>query len=111
MEFTIVDYSDTINPGIICYDYTNGETTPNQLILTGGITSTEPTIVLGTQINHDFIKGGKYRIEYTASTLKVYENDVLLASASNVVGFPTRFELHTSNIRFAIVKDLRVKAL
>jgi hypothetical protein len=77
----------------------------------GGTPDTSTCYVLDTRLNRDFIKGGKYRIEYTSSTLKVYENDVLLGSATNNVGLPTRFEFHTSSNRWAIYKDLKVKPL
>ena len=110
VEFTVVDYSNTYDMAIIIYAYTNGETTPNQKILTGGSSVASEWYALGT-INHNLIKGGKYRIEYTSSTLKVYENDVLLGSATNNVGLPTRFEFHTSSNRWAIYKDLKVKPL
>ena len=110
VEFTVVDYSSTRDMAVIVYAYTNGETTPNQKILTGGSSVASEWYALGT-INHNLIKGGKYRIEYTSSTLKVYENDVLLGSATNNVGLPTRFEFHTSSDRWAIYKDLKIKPL
>ena len=92
------------------YQYTNGETTPNQEIMNSGNSSSRPT-VLGTQVSHDLIKGAVYKIEYN-TTLKVYEDDTLLASASNNVGFPTRFEWHMgANSRYVIYKDLKVKPL
>jgi hypothetical protein len=111
VEFTVADYSSTRDMAIIVYAYTNGETTPNQQILTGGSTVASDWKVLGSTIDHNMIKGGVYRIEYTNSTLKVYENDVLLGSASNNVGLPTRFEFHTSSNRWAIYKDLKIKPL
>ena len=68
--------------------------------------------VLENTISHAMIKGGVYKIEYTDSTMKVYENDTLLASATNNVGLPTRFEFHMgANSRYAIYKDLKVKPL
>jgi hypothetical protein len=111
VEFTVADYSSTRDMAIIVYAYTNGETTPNQKILTGGSTVASDWIVLGSTIDHNMIKGGVYRIEYTNSTLKVYENDVLLSQATNTVGLPTRFEFHTSSNRWAIYKDLKIKPL
>lgn len=113
VEFTISDYYATnlgSYPPVIVYQYTNGETTPNQvLLMLWNATSFD---ALGTRINHALIKGGVYKIEYTDSTMKLYENDTLLASASNDVGLPTRFEYHMgANGRYAIYKDLKVKPL
>lgn len=113
VEFTISDYyASNLGqyPPVIIYQYTNGETTPNQvLLMLWNATSFD---ALGTRINHALIKGGVYKIEYTDSTMKLYENDTLLASASNDVGFPTRFEFHMgANGRYAIYKDLKVKPL
>lgn len=111
VEFTIADYSDTKNSAIIIYAYTNGETTPNQAILMGGTNTATGRKVFNTQLDHDLIKNTPYRIEYTSSTIKVYENNTLLGSASSSVGLPTRFEFHTSTERWAIYKDIKVKAL
>lgn len=112
VEFTISDYyASNLGkyPPIVVYQYTNGETTPNQvLLLLWNGTSFD---ALGTRINHALIKGGVYKIEYD-STMKLYENDTLLASASNDVGFPTRFEFHIgANERYAVYKNLKVKPL
>ena len=112
VEFTISDYyASNLGqyPPVIVYQYTNGETTPNQvLLILWNATSFD---ALGTRINHALIKGGIYKIEYD-STMKIYENDPLLASASNDVGLPTRFEWHMgANGRYAIYKDLKVKPL
>lgn len=112
VEFTVSDYSNNSYAGIIVYAYTNGETTPNMVILMGGTSKTTDRKVFNTQLDHDLIKGGKYRIEYTSSTIKVYENNTLLGQASNTVGLPTRFEWHTgANSRYAIYKDIKVKPL
>ena len=113
VEFTLVDYESSnygSAPPVIVYQYTNGETTPNQKILiTWDSTSFD---ALNTRINHGLVKGAVYKIEYTDSTMKVYENDTLLASATNDVGLPTRFEFHIgANSRYAIYKDLKVKPL
>ena len=111
VEFTVVDYSTPTSSytPVIVYAYTNGETTPNQMIMMNYLSRID---VLGTSINHALVKGAVYKIEYTASTIKVYENDTLLASASNSVGLPTRFEFHMgANGRYAIYKDLKVKPL
>ena len=113
VEFTLVDYESSnygSAPPVIVYQYTNGETTPNQKILiTWDSTSFD---ALNTRINHGLVKGAVYKIEYTDSTMKVYENDTLLASATNDVGLPTRFEFHMgANSRYAIYKDLKVKPL
>ena len=112
VEFTLVDYSTPSgnNASVIVYQYTNGETTPNQHIMTNGYAST--LNVLEDTLSQSLVKGAVYKIEYTDSTMKVYENDTLLASASNTVGFPTRFEWHMgANSRYAIYKDLKVKPL
>ena len=113
VEFTISDYyaPDVARyPPVIVYQYTNGETTPNQVLLI--LRDASSFDALGTRINHPLIKGGVYKIEYTDSTMKIYENDTLLASASNDVGLPTRFEYHMgANGRYAIYKDLKVKPL
>ena len=111
VEFTLTGYDTTTNPCVIIYQYTNGETTPNQAILMGASTNSANRKVFNTQLDHDLIVGGVYRIEYTSSTVKVYENGTLLGSASNSVGFPTRFEFHTGTNRYAIYKDLKVKPL
>lgn len=113
VEFIISDYNASYSgrgSSVLIYQYTNGETAPNQQIM---IQSSDTTIdVLGTTINHTFVKGAVYRIEYTPSTMSVYENDVLLASANNNIGFPTRFEVHMGgNGRYAIYKDLKIKPL
>ena len=111
VEFTLIDYNKVSSGGsLLIYQYTNGETTPNQEIMNSGNSSSRPT-VLGTQVSHDLIKGAVYKIEYN-TTLKVYEDDTLLGSATNNVGFPTRFEWHMgANSRYAIYKDLKVKPL
>ena len=58
------------------------------------------------------VSGAVYRIEYTSSTIKLYENGTLLGSANNNVGLPTRFEFHQgANSRYAVYKDLKVKPL
>lgn len=111
VEFTVMDYSNNDYQGVIVYTYTNGETTPNLMILMGGTSKTSGRTVFNTQLDHDLIKGGKYRIEYTSSTIKVYENNTLLGQATNTVGLPTRFEWHTGVNRYAIYKDLKVKPL
>lgn len=112
VEFTLVDYSTPsgTNSSVIIFAYTNGETTPNQGILSNPTSST--ISVLETTLNRSLIKGAVYRIEYTSSTLKVYENNVLLGQASNTVGLPTRFEFHEgSGGRYAVYKDLKLKPL
>jgi hypothetical protein len=113
VEFTISDYYATnlgSYPPVIVYQYTNGETTPNQVLLI--LWNASSFDALSTRIDHALIKGGVYKIEYTDSTMKVYENDTLLASASNNVGLPTRFEFHMgANSRYAIYKDLKIKPL
>ena len=112
VEFTLMDYgTPNVNDApVIIYQYTNGETTPNQEILMN--TSSSSFRAVGTTINHAMVQGAVYRIEYTSSTIKVYEDDTLLASANNSVGLPTRFEWHMgANGRYVIYKDLKVKPL
>ena len=111
VEFTLIDYNKVSSGGsVLIYQYTNGETTPNQELVNSGNSSSRPTI-LGTQVSHDLIKGAVYKIVYD-STMEFYENDTLLASATNNVNFPTRFEWHMgANSRYAIYKDLKVKPL
>ena len=112
VEFTLSDRSaNSSGAGVIIAAYTNGETTPSQIILRGGASKTSDHKVFDTQLDHDLIIGAKYRIEYTSSTLKVYEDNVLLGSASNTVGLPTRFEWHMGTNRYAVYKDLKVKPL
>lgn len=112
VEFTISDYSNVDTQAVIVFAYTNGETTPNLAILQGGTSASNLRKVFTTQLDHDLIKGGKYRIEYTTSTIKVYENNALLGESINTIGFPTRFEWHMGvNGRYAIYKDLKVKPL
>lgn len=111
VEFTLVDYSTPTSSyaPVIIYAYTNGETTPNQSILQNYSTYID---VLGTQLNQSLVKGAVYKIEYNSSTISVYENGTLLATANNSVGLPTRFEFHMgANSRYAIYKDLKVKQL
>jgi hypothetical protein len=97
-------------PPVIVYQYTNGETTPNQQLIL--LWSSSSFNAVGQRINHALVKGGVYRIEYTSSTLKVYENGTLIASGNNNVGFPTRFEFHMgANSRNATYKDLKIKPL
>ena len=112
VEFTISDYSTKTTVGVIVYAYTNGETTPNMAILLGGTSIASDRKVFNNVLDHDLIKGGKYRIEYTPSTIKVYENNILIGQANNTVGLPTRFEWHMgADSRYAIYKDLKVKPL
>ena len=115
VEFTLVDYNSDWNDSsaVIVYQYTNGETTPNQGILSGGYRTNSYFDALGTRISHAIIKGAKYKIEYGQSTMKFYENNTQLASASNTVGLPTRFEFHVGSggNRWVKVKDVKVKPL
>ena len=111
VEFTVVDYSTPTSSytPVIVYAYTNGETTPNQMIMMNYPSRID---VLGTSINHELVKGAVYRIDYTSSNISVYENGTLLATANNNVGLPTRFEFHIgANSRYAVYKDLKVKQL
>lgn len=112
VTFTIVDYSTPSSsyPPVIIYQYTNGDTTPNQVLLL--VDSNSSMKVLGTTVSHTPIKGGVYRIEYD-STMKMYENNTLLATASNSVGLPTRFEFHvgSGSGRYVVYKDVKVKPL
>lgn len=112
VEFTLVDYSTPSgnNPSVIITAYTNGETTPHQIILNNPTSST--INILGTILNRSLIKGAVYRIDYTSSTISIYENGTLLATANSSVGLPTRFEFHMgANGRNATYKDLKVKPL
>ena len=112
VEFTISDYNTPITnyEPVIIYAYTNGETTPNQEILTNPTANSY--IVFGTTINEALPKNKPIRIEYTTSTLKLYVDNVLKGSINNNIGFPTRFEWHIgANNRYAVYKDLKVKAL
>ena len=112
VEFTLSDFSTPSgnNPSVIIYAYTNGETTPNQNILSN--TSSSSYTVLTQTITGSLTKNGVYRIEYTSSTLKVYLDGTLLGSANSTVGLPTRFEIHQgANSRYAIYKDIKVKPL
>lgn len=112
VEFTLVDYGTTSSsyPSVIIYQYTNGDTTPNQELLLAN--SNSSMNVLGSVVSHKLVKGGVYRIEY-ASTMKIYEDDVLLGSASNSVGLPTRFEFHqgSGSGRYVVYKDVKVKPI
>ena len=113
VEFTLEDYYSSNMSSyapVIVYQYTNGETTPNQELLMN--TSSSSFRAVGTTINHAMVKGAVYRIEYTSSTISVYENGTLLATANNNIGFPTRFEFHIgANSRYAVYRDLKVKPL
>ena len=113
VEFTLKDFTQYSDyQSIIIYQYTNGDTTPNQDILLGGVGNVNYCKVLGVKLNRDLVKNAKYRIEYATSTIKVYENDTLIGSGSNNVGFPTRFEFHIgANSRYVIYKDIKVKPL
>ena len=116
VEFTLVDYNSDWNdsPSLLIFQYTNGETTPNQQLLSGGFATKRSFTVFGTTtINHVLVKGAKYKIEYGSSTMKVYENGTQLASTSNTVGLPTKFEYHigTGGNRWLKVKDVKVKPL
>ena len=110
VEFTIVDYSAPSQsyPPLIVYQYTNGETTPNQELLI--MESTSQTRVFGSYVSHGISKGDTIKIVYD-STMKIYDGDTLLGSASNSVGLPTRFEWHMGANRYAVYKDLKVKPL
>lgn len=113
VEFTLVDYNIVSAGGsCIIYTYTNGETTPNKIILDSRSSAHATSAVFGTALDHRFANGTKFRIDYTSSTLKVYENDVLIGTDSNSVGLPTRFEFHIgAGGRTVTYKDLKVKAL
>lgn len=112
VEFTVVDYytdAPNSNYPLIIYQYTNGETAPNQAILNGSQTK---ILGFGNNISgHTLLKNGVYRIEYTSSIIKIYENDVLIATGSNNIGLPTRFEFHigASSGRWLKIKDVKVK--
>jgi hypothetical protein len=114
VEFTVVDYytdAPNSNYPLIIYQYTNGETTPNQDILDGSQTK---ILAFGNTISgHTLLKNEVYRIDYTSSTIKIYENDVLIATGSNNIGFPTRFEFHIggSSGRWLKLKNVKVKPL
>ena len=112
VEFTVTDKGHSGNNSpVIIYAYTNGETTPNQGIITETY-KTSSFNALNTTISHAFKLDTSYRIEYTSSTLEVYEDDTLIATASNSVGLPTRFEIHQgANSRYAVYKDIKVKPL
>ena len=113
VEFTLVEYN-IVSAGASCivYAYTNGETTPNKVILDSRGSAHSTSAVFGRALDHRFANGTKFRIEYTSSTLKVYENDVLIATDPNSVGLPTRFEFHIgAGGRNVTYKDLKVKAL
>ena len=113
VEFTLVDYNITSAGGsCVVYAYTNGETTPNQVILDSRSTAHSASAVFGRLLDHRFANGTKFRIDYTSDTLKVYENDVLIGTDSNSVGLPTRFEFHIgAGGRTVTYKDLKVKPL
>ena len=115
VEFTLVDYHSDWNdsPAVIIFQYTGGDSTPNQAILSGGFYTKSSFDVLGTAINRALSKNTKYRIEYGSSTMKVYENNTQLASNSNNVGLPTKFEFHigSGGNRWLKVKDVKVKPL
>jgi hypothetical protein len=74
-------------------------------------TSANSYTLFDKTINEALPKNKPIRIEYTTSTIKVYVDGVLKGSASNNVGFPTKFEWHTGSGRWTIYKDLKVKAL
>ena len=115
VEFTLVDYHSDWNDSasVIIFQYTGGDSTPNQSLLSGGFYTKSSFDTLGTTVSHALIKGAKYKIEYGSSTMKAYENGTLMASASNTVGLPTKFELHvgTGGNRWVKIKDVKVKPL
>ena len=114
VEFTVVDYytsNPTSNYPLIIYQYTNGDTTPNQAILNGSQTK---LLCFGNEVSgHTLLKNGVYRIEYGSSTIKIYENDILIGTDSNNIGLPTRFEFHigATSDRWLKLKDMRVKSI
>ena len=113
VEFTLVDWNRTTSgQAVIIYQYTNGTSTPNQALLEGGNNNGRLEAV-GNVINHEILKNAVYRINYTTSTISVYENDVLLASGNNNIGFPTKFEFHigTDGNRWIKLKDVKVRKL
>ena len=115
VEFTLVDYHSDWNDSasLIVFQYTGGDSTPNQNILSGGFYTKSSFDVLGTTVSHALIKGAKYKIEYGSSTMKAYENNTQLASNSNNVGLPTKFEFHVGSggNRWVKVKDVKIKPL
>ena len=112
VEFTVVDYytsAPTWDYPLIIYQYTNGDTTPNQAILTASQTK---LLCFGNVVSgHTLLKNGVYRIEYGSSTIKIYENDVLIGTGSNNIGLPTRFEFHigATSGRWLKLKDMKLK--
>ena len=115
VEFTLVDYHSDWNDSasVIIYQYTGGDSTPNQELLNGGFYTKSSFTACGTTISHSLVKGAKYKIEYGSSTVKAYENNTQLASNSNNVGLPTKFEFHVGSggNRWVKVKDVKIKPL
>ena len=114
VEFTVVDYytdAPNSNHPLIIYQYTNGDTTPNQVLLNGSQTK---LAAFGREISgRSVVKNAVYKIDYASSTMKIYENDVVIGTGSNNVGLPTRFEIHigSSSGRWLKIKDVKVKPL
>ena len=116
VEFTLVDYYTSSSQGIgdhpvVIYQYTNGETTPNQELLIGG--EGNYFRACGTAYTRALSKNTVYKIEYGSPTIKVYEGNTQLGSVTNNVHLPTRFEFHMGKTsgRWIKIKDVKVKPL
>lgn len=107
-EFTITEMGNASYSAPIVYFYTNGNTTPNTGFDFGpnNIDYNATTVV-----NRRAVLGAVYRIEFLSSTVKLYENDVLLYTGSHSVTLPTNFEFHTGSSRYCRVKDFKIKPL
>ena len=113
VEFTLTDYGRyaSNSPIVLAYFYTNGSTTPT-IGVEGYVNNTASSFSIGgTIFNHNLVKGGRYRIEYTSNSLTVYCDGNLIGTVSNSVGLPTKFEVHTGTNRLYVYKDFLIELL
>lgn len=108
-EFTVTAFGNsTSNPAPVVYFYTGGTSTPNAGF---AFYSNRIDYSSSTVINRSGVTGAVYKMEFSTSTVKLYENGTLIYTGSHSVSLPTVFEFHTGSSRYCVVKDFKLKPL
>ena len=108
-EFTVTAFGNsTSNPAPVVYFYTGGTTTPNAGF---AFYSNQIDFNNSQVINRGGVTGAVYKVEFSTSTVKLYENGTLIYTGSHSVSLPTQFEFHTGASRYCVVKDFKIKPL
>lgn len=111
VEFTLKDVND-VQPIVIITDenktrYAGWNYSPStKFTITSGASATTVDTV-----NHSLSIGAVYRVEFNDNTVKVYENDTLVQSASVTLPNSKYFRLDTGSGRYTQIKDFKVKPL